>query len=58
MQPWYTVQVNKPDDEHHGRAGKVISVNGDDVVVDLDETETHEGGEETFTRDELKVLGT
>lgn len=58
MQPWYTVQVIKEGNEHLGRAGKVISVTGEDVVVDLDETETHESGEVTFKSADLKVLGT
>lgn len=58
MQPWYTVLVTNEESEHKGRAGKILSVIDDEVVVELDETETHEGGQETFARDDLKVLGT
>lgn len=58
MQAWNSVLVEKEGDEHHGRAGKVQTVDGDDITVMLDESETHEGGEVVFQRSELKLIGT
>lgn len=58
MQAWNSVKVNKEGDEHNGRAGVVQLVEGDQVTVMLDETDTHEGGQEVFDRSELQVIGT
>lgn len=57
MQAWDIVKVNNEANEHYGRAGKVVSVDGDQVTVDLDETQTHESGEEVFAEADLQFLG-
>lgn len=61
MQVWDQVKIKKVKDgeseEHLGRAGIVTKIEGDDVTVKLDETETHEGGEDTYPVDHLEFLG-
>lgn len=58
MQAWNSIKVKKEGDEHHGRAGMVLKVDGDEITVKLDETETHQDGEAVFDRSELELIGT
>lgn len=59
MQAWDLVKVNKPDSEHHERAGRVTSFDEESGLnaVELDETTTHDGGQEEFLDSELTLLG-
>lgn len=53
---WAPVIVTDEASEHHGRAGTVRGFAADNYTVMLDETETHEAGEEFFTADQLRGL--
>lgn len=58
MQAWNSVKVIKEGDEHQGRAGVVQKVDGDQITVMLDETDTHNAGDVVFDRNDLQVIGT
>lgn len=57
MQVWDQVKVSNEKSEHFGRAGVVEKVSGTVHHVNLDETETHESGVETFDEADLVFLG-
>jgi hypothetical protein len=65
MQVWDQVKVkNAPagDEDSNGRAGVITKIEGADgpdqqITVKLDETETHEGGEEVYSQSALEFLG-
>jgi hypothetical protein len=58
------VRAGDGDEESNGRAGRIIRIeknpeNADDAIctVELDETQTHEGGAAQYYESQLEFLG-